>query len=343
MFTQPCTAEINQPKIIAVVHSYHKEFGWVEEVNKGISDYRKGAKYFDITPSENIKKDKIVTFYMNAKHHQGDEKYLTETGARIIRKINKIRPAITIICDDEALKYVTKPLLDDDRHRFVFLGVNDDPRRYGVVSNLERPEHNVTGLISEHPFYYTVKLCTKIIPDFEDIYVFFDKSPTGDGIRKNFLREFKKLDESIKTHLKKIIVSNEWEAWKRVINQNQNQKNIFIFGSLFTLRGINGKRLPTRDVAAWLSEHSIVVDITILTNTVTEGFLMAISNPGFVHGYEAFEKAAQIINGKQISEIPIEVPKRKAVHLNMERVKQLKLNVPVEIIAMSEYYKELGY
>jgi ABC-type uncharacterized transport system substrate-binding protein len=70
---------------------------------------------------------------------------------------------------------------------------------------------------------------------------------------------------------------------------------------------------------------------------------MAISNPGFVHGYEACEKVVRVLHGTPIRKIPIEVPKRKAVHINMERARHLNLNIPVEIIAISKYYDELGY
>lgn len=333
----------NRQKVIAVVHSYHADFGWVKEVDKGIDYYQRNLKIFGNTPKPIFKEYKLIKFHMNAKHHLGDTSYLKNKGLQIIEELNKIRPGVTIICDDEALEYVTKPLLNDSRHRFVFLGINNDPREYGVVNKYSCPEYNVTGLVSEHPFYYTIKLAIKIIPDYKDILVFFDNSPSGKGILKNFQREVKKLEPSIKKHFKDTVVSNDWNMWKKVILMNQDPKNLFVFGTFYGLRDKSGKRLTTKDVAWWLSKHSSVADLTILTNHVAEGFLLAISNPGFVHGYEASEKAAQIIEGTPISKVPVEVPKRKAVHLNMARAKRLNLKVPVEIIAISQYFNELGY
>ena len=332
-----------EPGYIAVVHSYHKDFGWDQEVDKGINYYKAKRKLFGILPKDFFNQYKIVPFYMNAKHHQGDNQNLRNKGQEIIAKLKENNPVVTIICDDEALEFVAKPLFDNNKYKFVFWGVNNDPRSYGVVNNYNAPEHNVTGVISEHPFYYTLRLATQIIPDYKDIYAFFDKSPTGNGILDNFKRQIEKLDPTTSSHLKAIIITNNWSLWKKTILNHQDKNNIFVFGSLYTLRDEKGKLLTTKEIAGWLKKHSHVPDLTILTNHIAEGFLLAISNPGFVHGYEASEKAAQIIQGIAINEIPVEVPQHKAVHVNMSRAKQLKLNVPVEIIAMSKIFKELGY
>jgi len=149
---------------IAVVHSYHENFHWVKNVNRGINDYIEGKNAFGIKANQNIRNLSLKHFYMNAKEHPNDEKYLSITGKNIIKKLEQIKPAVTIICDDEALKYVAKPLLNHPGHQFVFLGVNNDPREYGVVWNYESPEYNVTGLISEHPFLYSIKMITEIFP-----------------------------------------------------------------------------------------------------------------------------------------------------------------------------------
>jgi ABC-type uncharacterized transport system substrate-binding protein len=330
-------------KVVAVVHSYDPDFGWVKEVEKGIFHYKVGHEFFGIQPNEIFKDCRIVKFYMNAKQHQGDIPYLKNIGYQIIKKLNKIRPDAIIVCDDEALTYVTLPLLNDNRHCFVFLGVNNDPKDYGIVKNYTSPEKNVTGLISEHPFFYSVKLAIKIVPNYKNIIVFFDKSPSGKGILSNFNREINRLEDSIRRKIQKTIVSNDWEQWKRIIISYQNPQNLFVFGTFYTLRNKFGKYVSTKDVAKWIEKKSNVPDITILTNHISEGFLMAISNPGFVHGYEACEKVVRVLHGTPIRKIPIEVPKRKAVHINMERARHLNLNIPVEIIAISKYYDELGY
>jgi ABC-type uncharacterized transport system substrate-binding protein len=70
---------------------------------------------------------------------------------------------------------------------------------------------------------------------------------------------------------------------------------------------------------------------------------MSISNPAYVHGYEATHRVAQIFEGKPISKIPVTFPKQKAVHVNMERAKSINASIPVDIIAMSRYFDELGY
>lgn len=329
-------------KVIAVVHSYHKDFRWVNEVNRGISDYYEGKKLFEIRPDPIFKEFKIVYFYMEAKDHPNDEKYLTNKGKEIISELEKLQPVVTIISDDEALKYVAAPLKQDPNYKFIFLGVNNDPRDYGVVSNYAVPEYNITGLISEHPFVYSLKLIMEIFPKNKGIYVLFDDSMTGRGIHKNLTQHLEKLDKTTRSHLKKTVVTNDWNLWKRTILDNQGRDNIFIFGAFYSLRD-NGRLLSEKDVIDWIVAHSKVPELTVVSSHIADGLLLSISNPGYVHGYEASHMASAALTGTPISKIPIAVPKQKAVHVNMARAKQIGANIPVDIVVMSKYFNKLGY
>ena len=95
--------------------------------------------------------------------------------------------------------------------------------------------------------------------------------------------------------IKEKVITNSWSEWKKEILAHQDRENIFIFGSLYTLRDEKNKLVSPKQIAIWLKENSLVPDLTIAAHHIAEGFLMTISTPGFVHGYEAFGKAAQVI------------------------------------------------
>jgi ABC-type uncharacterized transport system substrate-binding protein len=328
---------------IAIVHSYHEEFKWVKEVNKGILDYIEGKELFGIEPDREFGKREFKYYYMNAKEHQNDEKYLVNKGQEIIKELNSINPIVTIISDDEALKYVAAPLRGHSLHRFVFLGVNNDPRDYGVVSNYASPEYNITGLISEHPFLYSIRLIKEIFPGAKNIYIFFDDSMSGKGIYNNLKRHLDQMDDSTKKMVRDTLISNKWTLWKKMMLRNQRKDNVFIIGTFYTLHDSMGQYVSEKDVIDWIVSHSNVPELTVVSSHISDGLLLSISNPGFVHGYEACHLSSGIIAGTSISNIPIALPKQKAVHVNMDRAKQIGAIIPVDIIVMSRYFEELGY
>lgn len=330
-------------KPIVVVHSYHKEFKWVKEVNKGIADYLEGRNLFGIKTDPNFSGRQVRYFYMNAKEHAKDEKYLAMKGAEIISELNSIKPVVTIVSDDEALKYVAVPLRDDPSQKFVFLGVNNDPREYGAVSNHASPEYNITGLISEHPFVYSVRLVTEIFANAKNIYIFFDDSMSGNGIYSNLQRDIKQLDIKARKMVRKTIVSNDWATWKNVMTSNQKKDNVFIVGTFYSLHDPQGRYVSEKEVIDWIVSHSIVPELTVISSHISDGLLLSISNPGYVHGYEACTLASSVAAGTPISKIPVRTPTQKALHVNMNRAKQVGASIPVDIVAMSQFYDELGY
>lgn len=328
---------------IVVVHSYHKDFKWVGEVNKGISDYLAGKNLFGVKTNSTFGEHDIKYFYMNAKQHQNDEKYLTNKGQEIISELRLIRPVVTIISDDEALKYVAAPLKNDQSQKFVFLGVNNDPKEYGVVTNMLSPEYNITGLISEHPFVYSIRLVTEIFPKTKHIYIMFDDSSSGRGIYGNLDRDIGQMDNKIRKMVQKTIISNDWSLWKDTILNNQRKDNVFIIGTFYSLRDSGGRYVPEKEVIDWIVANSKVPELTVVSSHIKDGLLMSISNPGYVHGYEACNLASRVIESTPISAIPIGIPTQKAVHINMERARQIGASLPVDIIAVSKYFDELGY
>lgn len=343
-FNEPLGAQTVAPGRIAVVHSYHASFGWVQEVNRGITSYLDGRELFRRKPKGLMRSYIFDYFYMDGKNHQKDRAFLQKQGQEIITKLNQIVPTLTIICDDEALEFVAKPLVNDPRHRFIFLGINNDPRSYGVVKNLKSPEKNITGLISEHPFYYSVKLMQQIAPQFKKMIVLFDDSTSGQGIMKDLRASLTELDaDGFKKEQAEFVVTNDWSVWKKTVKAHQTEDVIFVIGTFYTLRDEKNQPLSTQQVADWITKNSKVPELTILSSHISEGFLLSISNPGFVHGYESMAIAEEIFSGKKISEIPIRAPQQKAVHINPYRANQLKLNIPIEILAMSKYFEKIGY
>lgn len=327
---------------VAVVHSYHREFRWVQEVNNGIADYWQGKKLSKTQPNVIVKKYGLKHFYMDAKSHQDNLAYLERVGKKIISDLNKIKPAVTIIADDEALKYVAVPLKNSPLHKFVFLGVNNDPRNYGAAKDYSAPEYNITGLISEHPFVNSLRLIEELFPERKNIYVFFDDSMTGQGIHKNLQNHLQKMEKGVQNRIRKTIVSNDWNRWQQEILRHQHPKSVFLFGSFYTLKE-RGQLVSEDKAIDWITTHSKVPELTVVSSHIADGMLLSISNPGYVHGYEACHLAGRLLSGDPVALVPIQVPAHKALHVNMKRAKQIGVDIPVDIIAVSDYFNSLGY
>ncbi|MBC87457.1 MAG: hypothetical protein CL677_09810 [Bdellovibrionaceae bacterium] len=324
---------------IAVVHSYHEDLGWVKEVNNGISTYLRKRSLFQIKPYADAP-NPFKYFYMDAKRHQSDVAYLKQRGQEIIEELKKHKIKYVLVSDDEALKYVAAPLKNDPHFKFIFVGVNNDPKDYGVVTNFKSPEFNISGIVSEHPFDYSLKLLKDIFPGKVNVHPLFDDSVSSRGILQDLLDSRTKDDNLV---IKKAFVSNDWSQWKEYIRKNQGKGNVFIVGTLYSIRNSKGEMLTENQINKWIIANSKVPDFGVLTSQVKDGLLLTISNPGFVHGYEGFHKLMQVKKGTPVNRIPIQSTRQKALHVNIERAKQLGVEIPLEVIVLSRHYDEIGY
>jgi ABC-type uncharacterized transport system substrate-binding protein len=161
-------------KRIFVLHSYHKEMTWLQDVTQGLLG---GLREEGFEPGKNVK---IKTLYMDTKR-KTSLKWKKEIGRKAMEEIKEWKPHVVIATDDNAQIY-TVSKMKDMPIPFVFLGVNADPKKYGYIDTMEKPGHNVTGAIERERFEKSVSLLKRLVPSVTRISIVCDDGPTGTPI-----------------------------------------------------------------------------------------------------------------------------------------------------------------
>lgn len=130
---------------VLVVHSYSKDYEWVNDISDGIKDIFDG------------KNTELKFHYMDTKRRT-NEAWKEESGKITLKKVTDWQPDVVIAVDDNAQIYFAKNLVDKEKPMVVFCGVNADPSEYGY------PAKNVTGILERPHFTATLKQFKRIMP-----------------------------------------------------------------------------------------------------------------------------------------------------------------------------------
>lgn len=291
------------------VSSYHPDFKWDILMERGI---KKAFKDNNIKYFYNV-------FYMDSKKHQ-EESFFEQKAKEAIDLIKKNNPDIIIISDDNAANFVAQKLLNT-KYKMVFCGVNADPSEYGFNNAL-----NITGIREKAPGDKAVKLIKLLNPKTKKIVSISETSDTG-IIITNQIKEFSK-DSKIKFDF---YVTNSFEKWKEIIIQAQNDAGGVINVMYFSLKDKFGSPVYPPNVISWMIQKSQIPEIGIRRLDAELGVAGVAAADEYFQGYIAASIATEILNGKDISTIPIKQKGPDLIYINPKRVKELGLEIPKDL------------
>lgn len=149
---------------VLVIHSYHKEMQWVDEMERGIE-----ATLLDaLGTSVDIRVE-----YMDSKRYSEEEYYQLLTSVWRYKYLTN-RPDCLIVCDDNALNLLLS--IRDELFRgipIVFCGINYYDRE--KFSHIE----NITGVIEAYDLPGTLNIIKTLLPSYRDLYIINDTTLTG--------------------------------------------------------------------------------------------------------------------------------------------------------------------
>ncbi len=126
LFVSFCATSAFAKETILVIESYHAEYAWDKDFNRGIEKVI-GDQY------------NIVNFYMDTKRVAKSE-YANRAEAAWA-KYKQVKPSLVILADDNALKLLGKRF-ESEPTLVVYLGINGSPRNY-----ISLKSKNITGVI----------------------------------------------------------------------------------------------------------------------------------------------------------------------------------------------------
>ncbi len=329
-------------KRIAVVSSYHREYPWSQETNKGFCDAMLKFGYFDnrgqaedYTRTDRVETSKVIVqkFWMDAKRKRtrGEKHQATAT---ITRALKEFKPSLIFFGDDDAAEYIGNQFLDTGVP-MVFWGVNNTPVKYGLVETMERPGHNATGIYQPGFYLESLQLLKRLVPTAKTFAVLTDDTTAGRSHYKAI--EYLAQKGALPLKLTDMVVTGDYDVFKSRILELQNKVDAFFVAQYSSLLDKDGSYVSARDVAAWYLNHVTIPETAEQGQFVRQGMLCGADDSGYNQGYEAVGVAFDILSkGASPATYPVRAPKRGALIVNRERAKMLGIPL-TQSMGIEEY------
>jgi ABC-type uncharacterized transport system substrate-binding protein len=318
---------------IFVVSSYHREYLWSQDTNRGLCAALLELGYLDnegqvqqYTRDDRIESSRAIIrkAWMDTKHHPGRDDIARAT-TEVMHAIEEFRPTVVLLGDDNAANYVGSNLIDTDTP-VVFWGINGLPLKYGLLDSMDRPGHNVTGIYQKGYLAECVHYLQRLVPTARTFAILSDDSETGRSKAKELqsLAQEGKLD----LVLTATVVTNSFSVWKTEALRLQDQVDAFFVLNHNTIQDDQGRVLDQLEVGAWYLQNIRKPDCAHEKQFAQEGLLLTVDDSGFKQAYEAMTMADEILRGEHApGEIPARAPDRGPIIVNRERARMLGLNL----------------
>jgi putative ABC transport system substrate-binding protein len=317
---------------VLVVSSYHREYQWSRDTQRGFCDAMLKFGYFDnsdqaaeYTRNDSVETSKVVVrkFWMDAKK-KNSRAELAKTARSIRMFARDFKPDIIFLGDDEAAEHLGKSYLDTGTP-LVFWGLNDTPVKYGLVETADRPGHNATGVYQSGYYLETLGLLRTLSPGVRTIAVLTDETVSGRTHYKSL--EYLARTGKLPVTLAETVVTSDWETWKAEALELQKKVDAFYVVSLGGFKRANGDPVPIREAAAWYASTISIPEAT-RGHYVREGLLCAADDSGYKQSSEAVSMAHDILEkGMRPATFAARTPSRGNLMVNRARAAKLGITV----------------
>lgn len=281
----PGLAPAQTGKKVLFVNSYHSGYEWSDGIEKGAATVLRAS---GVT---------VEFVRMDTKRH-GDEPFKKQAGTEARAAIEKARPDLVIVADDNAVKYVLQPFYRDAGLPFVFCGVNWDAGGYGL------PYANATGMVE-------VALATQLVQKLKEY---------GKGGRVGFLTvdteteriEQKAFREKLKLKFTQERFVRTLADWKAAFAEMQGQVDVLLLGNF---AGINDWN--EADARAW-AEANTRIPTGGMYDFMMPYAMLGLTKVASEQGIWAGKTALQILKGAKPSSIPVAQNKEGQIMLNVK-------------------------
>jgi putative ABC transport system substrate-binding protein len=328
-----------------IVSSYHAEYLWSQDTNKGVMKAMRDFGYLDsdaqveeFTNNSFVETPKAVVkkLWMDTKR-KTDEASIAAATKAVLDEAKTFQPDILLLGDDNAANFVGNQFLDTPTP-VVFWGINGLPVKYGLIEMPDKPGHNITGIYQAGYLKECVELLKKIVPGIKTMAVIADDSETG----RAKVTQLQELADSKALPLELVgsVVTNKLEDFQsKTLEIAKKADAIFLFNHN-TLVDKAGKPIDQLEVGAWYFRNVKKPDCGDEKQFAEEGVLATVDDSGFKQGYEAMKMAHDILGkGTDPGSIPVRAPERGALIANRERAAMLGIKL-TDDMGIEEYVEK---
>ncbi|MEZ7198623.1 ABC transporter substrate-binding protein [Pseudodesulfovibrio karagichevae] len=310
----PCPAWAGLPHVM-VVNSYHAEHPWVRAHNAALLEKLAG-------------KARVTCLDLDTKRIPRSQ--FREAAERAWRAVLADRPDVVVLTDDNAVRLLGRRVMDGGIP-LVFLGVNDNPRKYlggmdAATGVLERPLFKRSLLYLQDILGPTLKRCL----------ILFDRGETSLVIRETTFKNQTSLRLG-KTDVD-ILFLDTVAQWREAILSARDKNYDIIFAGLYhSFSDEAGNHIPSDDILAWSSANSPVPLFGYWDFAVGKGRAVGgLVNSGRPQGEAAAELVLRILAGERPGSLYPVIPKDGQFVFSRYELQRWGILVPLDIIKADE-------
>jgi hypothetical protein len=301
---------------ILVIESYHASYPWV-------SSYRQGL--------EEVLGDKFELTYVEMDTKRIAKSQFKEKANIAWLKYKELSPAAVIIADDNALQALAPRFLNTQTP-IVYFGINDNPRKYGVVGAT-----NFSGIIERPLLKRSILMLRKFLP-VQKVLILFDDSNTGQIIVDDFFygRDTMSI-AGINIDIKQIESITEWK--KTVLAADKQHYDAIFVGLYQTLTDEHGHHINAEEVIKWTSLNTKIPPIGFWAFSIgAEKNIGGYVISGYEEGKFAGDMAIDMIAGKGRRVMPQSGGHGRFI-FSRTQLKKWNIQLPEMILESAEFIK----
>lgn len=286
LFLQMCKPAQKEKKIVTYINSFHRGHPSSDDIMDGI---------LENLPVDSLE---IDTYFMDTKRNSSIE-HIQQIAAKLLDTIKSKNPDILLISDDNAIKYIIEPHLEELEMPIVFCGINWTDSEYDL------PADKVTGMLEILPVANMIFTMQSYYPDMDKL-LFLSENTTTSRKEKQLLDTLF-ARTGVSAYYKLV---NDFEEWKMAFEKANENFDMIYLPTNGAIKNWN------RDEAIEFISKSIKVPVV-----VTEDFMMPYAVFGLTkvakeQGIWVAETAKKILAGSNVSDIPVTRNRKSSYWIN---------------------------
>lgn len=309
-FLNSCEQQGIKKKKIVYINSYHPGHPSSDEIMDGfIKSF--AADSFHIT-----------SFYMDTKRNPSLD-FIENKAAEIFDSISKIKPDILVVSDDNAVKYLVKPNLQELECPVVFCGINWTDQEYNL------PATEVTGMLEILPLADVLLTMKSYYPSMNNLLVLTENTTTS--------RKEKELLDTLYARAG-VLVSHElvdnFDQWKSIFKEANKTYDIIYIPTNGAIKGWD------RDEAIRIVNEHIAVPIVTCEDFMMPYAVLGITKVAEEQGLWAAETAKKILQGSSPADFPVTRNKMSRTWINKRLAEKIAFNPDSLLLSKAKILNE---
>lgn len=281
---QHCSPE--RKKKIVYINSYHKGHPSSDEIMEGFMK-NMPADSFD-----------VYSFYMDTKRNTTTE-YVENKARILLDSIIILNPEILVVSDDNAVKYLVEPNLNQLSMPIVFCGVNWTADEYKL------PHKQVTGILEILPVSNAVKLVKENYPAARKLMVLNENTITSRKEKQILHNLF--LEVGLTTEFSLV---DDFEQWKTAFIEGNRNYDIIYFSTRAAIRDWN------HEEALSIINENITIPVFTCEDFMMPYAVFGVTKIAEEHGIWTAATTKKILSGVSPADIPVTRNHESNVWLN---------------------------